>query len=104
MLYAFNQDAYTNLRSKHCDSIMNFEVIGQAGPELEKMSNQGQVSQDLDQDIVQLENIIQQLKAEIDNINANTRCRQLAHITTRFLTILISRAEEKLRTLRQNQN
>ena len=68
------------------------------------MSNQGQISQDLNHDIEQLEHIIQQLRAEIDNINANTRCRQLAHITTRFLTILISRAEEKLRTLRQNQN
>ena len=68
------------------------------------MSNQGQISQDLDQDIEQLENIIQQLKAEIDNINANTRCPQLAHITTRFLTILISRAEEKLRNLRQIKN
>ena len=68
------------------------------------MSNQGQISQDLDQDIEQLENIIQQLKAEIDNINANTRCRQLAHITTRFLNILIARAEEKIRTLRRNQN
>ena len=67
------------------------------------MSNQGQISQDLNHDIEQLEHIIQQLRAEIDNINANTRCRQLAHITTRFLTILISRAEEKLRTLRQNQ-
>ena len=68
------------------------------------MSNQGPISHDFDQDIEQLENIIHQLKAEIDNINANTRCRQLAHITTRFLTILISRAEEKLRNLRQNQN
>ena len=68
------------------------------------MSNQGQISQDLNHDIEQLEHIIQQLRAEIDNINANTRCRHLAHITTRFLTILISRAEEKLRTLRQNQN
>ena len=58
------------------------------------MSNQGQISQDLNQDIEQLDHIIQQLKAEIDNINANTRCPQLAHITTRFLTILISRAEE----------
>ena len=67
-------------------------------------SNQGQTIQNLDHDIEQLENIIQQLRAEIDNINANTRCRQLAHITTRFLTILISRAEEKLRNLRQNQN
>ena len=68
------------------------------------MSNQGQISQDLNQNIEQLEHIIQQLKAEIDNINANTRCPQLAHISTRFLTILISRAEEKLRNLRQNQN
>ena len=68
------------------------------------MSNQGQISQDLNQNIEQLEYIIQQLKAEIDNINANTRCPQLAHISTRFLTILISRAEEKLRNLRQNQN
>ena len=68
------------------------------------MSNQGQISQDLNQDIQQLENIIQQLKAEIDNINANIRCPQLAHITTRFLNILIERAEEKLRILRQNQN
>lgn len=48
------------------------------------MSNQGQVSQELHQDMEQLENIIQQLKAEIDNMNANTKCRQLAHITTRF--------------------
>ena len=68
------------------------------------MHNQGQISQDLDHDIEQLENIIQQLRAEIDNINANTRCRQLAHITTRFFTLLISRTEEKLRNLRQNQN
>ena len=68
------------------------------------MSNQGQINQDLNQDIEQLESIIQQLKAEIDNINTNTRCPQLAHITTGFLTILISRAEEKLRNLRQNQN
>ena len=68
------------------------------------MSNLGQISQDLNQNIEQLEHIIQQLKAEIDNINANTRCPQLAHISTRFLTILISRAEEKLRNLRQNQN
>ena len=52
----------------------------------------------------QLENIIQQLRAEIDNINANISCRQLAYITTRFLTISISRAEEKLQLLRQNQN
>ena len=64
------------------------------------MSNQGQISQDLNHDIEQLEHIIQQLKAEIDNINANNTCPQLAHITTRFLTILISRAEEKLRNLR----
>ena len=68
------------------------------------MSKQGQRSHDLDHDIEQLENIIQQLRAEIDNINANVRYRQLANIITRFLTILISRAEEKLRTLRKNQN
>ena len=68
------------------------------------MSNQGQISQDLNQNIERLQLIIQQLKAEIDNINANTRRPQLAHISTRFLTILISRAEEKLRNLRQNQN
>ena len=68
------------------------------------MSNQGQISQDLNQSIEHLEHIIQQLKAEIDNINANTRCPQLAHISTRFLTILISRAEEKLRNLIRNQN
>ena len=67
-------------------------------------SNQGQISQNLDHDIEQLEVIIQQLRAEIDNINANIRCRHLAHITTRFLNILIERAEEKLRILRQNQN
>ena len=71
---------------------------------LEKMSNQGQISQDLNHDIMQLEHIIQQLKAKIENINANTTCPQLAHITTRFLTILVSRAQEKLRNLRQNQN
>ena len=68
------------------------------------MSNQGQISQDINHDIEQLEHIIQQLKAEIDNINANTTCPHLAHITTRFSNILISRAEEKLRNLRQNQN
>ena len=68
------------------------------------MSNQGQIGQISNQDIENLENIITQLKAEIDNINANIRCRQLAHITTRFLSILISRAEDKLRTLRQSQN
>ena len=68
------------------------------------MSNQGQIGHILNQDIENLENIITQLKAEIDNINANVRCRQLAHITTRFLSILISRAEDKLRTLRQSQN
>ena len=68
------------------------------------MSNQGQIGQISNQDIENLENIITQLKAEIDNINANVRCRQLAHITTRFLSILISRAEDKLRTLRQGQN
>ena len=71
---------------------------------LEKMSNQGQISQDLNQNIEHLEHIIQQLKAEIDNINSNIRCPQLAHITIRFLNILIERAEEKIRTLRQNQN
>ena len=71
---------------------------------LEKMSNQGQISQDLNQSIEHLEHIIQQLKAEIDNINSNIRCPQLAHITVRFLNILIERAEEKIRTLRQNQN
>ena len=71
---------------------------------MEKTSNQGQISQDMDHDIEQLENIIQQLRAEIDNINANIRCHHLAHITTRFLNILIARAEEKIRTLRQNQN
>ena len=71
---------------------------------LEKMSNQGQISQDLNQSIEHLEHIIQQLKAEIDNINSNIRCPQLAHITIRFLNILIERAEEKIRTLRQNQN
>ena len=58
------------------------------------MSNQGHISQDLNQNIEQLEHIIQQLKAEIDNANANNRCPQQAHISTRFLTILISRAEE----------
>ena len=68
------------------------------------MSNQGQIGQISNQDIENLENIITQLKAEIDNINANVRCPQLAHITTRFLSILISRAEDKLRTLRQSQN
>ena len=67
-------------------------------------SNQGQISQNLDHDIEQSENIIQHLSAEIDNINANIRCRHLAYITTRFLNILIERAEEKLRTLRQNHN
>ena len=71
---------------------------------LEKMSNQGQISQDLNQSIEHLEHIIQQLKAEIDNINSNIRCPQLAHITIRFLNILIERAEEKIRTLRQSQN
>ena len=68
------------------------------------MSNQGQISQDVNQNIIQLEHIIQQLKAEIDNINSNIRCPQLAHITIRFLNVLIERAEEKLRILRQNQN
>ena len=68
------------------------------------MSNQGQIGQISNQDIENLENIITQLKAEIDNINANVRCPQLAHITTRFLSILISRAEDKLRTLRESQN
>ena len=63
------------------------------------MPNQGQIIQDLDHGIEQLENIIQQLRAEIDNINSNVRCHQLAHITTRFLTLLISRTEEKPRTL-----
>ena len=60
------------------------------------MSNQGQISQDLNQNIEHLEHIIQQLKTEIDNINSNTRCPQLAHITVRFLNILIERAEEEL--------
>ena len=60
------------------------------------MSNHGQRSQDLDHDIEQLENIIQQLMAEIDNINANVRCRQLANITSRFLNVLISNAGEIL--------
>ena len=68
------------------------------------MSNQEQISQDLNQNIEKAEHIIQQLNAEIDNINANTRCPQLAHISTRFLTILDLRAEEKLQNLRQNQN
>ena len=68
------------------------------------MSNQGQISQDLNQNIEHLEHIIQQLKAEIDNINSNIRCPQLAHITIRFLNVLIERAEEKLRVLRQSQN
>ena len=67
-------------------------------------SNQGQISQNLDHDIEQPDNITHQLRAEIDNINANIRCRHLAHITTRFLNILIERAEEKIRILRQNQN
>ena len=67
-------------------------------------SNQEQIIQNLDHDIEQLENIIQQLRVEIDNINANIRCRHLAHITIRFLNILIQRAEEKIRILRQNQN
>ena len=68
------------------------------------MSKTGKRLQDLDYDIEQLKNIIKQLKAEIDNIDVNVRCPQLAHITARFLSISISRAEEKLRTLRQNQN
>ena len=51
-------------------------------------SNQGQTSQNPDHDIEQLENTIQQLRVEIDNINANIRCRHLAHITIRFLNIL----------------
>ena len=68
------------------------------------MSNQGQISQVLNQNIEKLEHIIQQLKAEIDNINSNIRCPQLAHITIRFLNVLIERAEEKLRVLRQRQN
>ena len=68
------------------------------------MSNQGQIGQISNQDIENLENIITQLKAKIDNINANVRCPQLAHITTRFLSILISRAEDKLLTLRESQN
>ena len=67
-------------------------------------SNQGQTSQNPDHDIEQLENIIQQLRVEIDNINANIRCRHLAHITIWFLNILIERAEGKIRILRQNQN
>ena len=67
-------------------------------------SNQGHTSQNQDHDIEQLENIIQQLRVEIDNINANIRCRHLAHVTIRFLNILIQRAEEKIRILRQNQN
>ena len=68
------------------------------------MTNQRQRSQDLNHDIEQRENIIQQLRVEIDNINANIGCPQLAHITTRLLKILISRAEEKFQTLRQHQN
>ena len=68
------------------------------------MSNQGQISQDVNQNIIQLEHIIQQLKDEIDNINSNIRCPQLAHITIRFLNVLIERAEEKLRVLRHSQN
>ena len=68
------------------------------------MSNQGQISQDVNQNIIQLEHIIQQLKDEIDNINSNIRCPQLAHITIRFLNVLIERAEENLRVLRQSQN
>ena len=58
-------------------------------------SNQGQISQSLDHDIEQLENIIQQFRAEIDNINANVRSRHLAHIITRFLNMLIERPEKK---------
>ena len=38
------------------------------GPTLKKMSNQGQIRQDLNHDIEQLEHIIEQLRAEIDNI------------------------------------
>ena len=68
------------------------------------MSNQGQISQDVNQNIIQLEHIIQQLRAEIDNINSNIRCPQLAHITIRFLNVLIESAEEKLRVLRHSQN
>ena len=68
------------------------------------MSNQGQISQDENHNIIQLEHIIQQLRAEIDNINSNIRCPQLAHITIRFFIVLINRAEEKLRVLRQSQN
>ena len=58
------------------------------------MSNQGQISQNLDRDIEQLENIIELLRAEIDNKNTNGICRQLAYITSRLLTVLISRAEK----------
>ena len=71
---------------------------------VDRMSNQAQECQILENDTEQLENIITQLKNEIDNINANVRCPQLARISVRFLTILISRTEERLRTLQQNQN
>ena len=51
---------------------------------VDKMSNRAQGRQILENDAEQLENIITQLKNEIDNINANVRCPQLAHIDIRF--------------------
>ena len=66
------------------------------------MSEQGQTS--IDREIQALETMVQQLEAEMRNVEATIQCATLKGITMRFLQILKDRAETKIRLLRERQN
>ena len=66
------------------------------------MSEQGQTN--TGREIQALETMVQQLEAEMRNVEATIQCETLKGITMRFLQILKDRAETKIRLLRERQN
>ena len=59
------------------------------------MSEQGRIN--IGREIQALETMIQQLEAEMRNVEATIQCETLKRITMRFLQILKDRAETKIR-------
>ena len=68
------------------------------------MSGQEQIDQNTDLEIQNLETIIQQLESEIRNVEIIIECQILKRVTINFLQILKSRANARIKALRQNQN
>ena len=68
------------------------------------MSGQEQINQSTNQEIQNLETIIQQLESEMINVETTIECQTLKRVTINFLQILKTRANAKIKALRQNQN